>query len=358
MPSRSAYDPTKSYDWNYANAPDAADLDVPPMPGRWTFCGLQVASPLGVAAGPLLNGRWLLYYASLGFDVLTYKTVRSASRDCYPLPNLTPVAADRLAGSESELAAAAEMHGSWAVSFGMPSRAPEAWRADVADARRALPSGKRLVVSVVGTVQQGWGIDDLAADYALCARWAVESGADAVETNFSCPNVATCDGQLYQVPKDAAVVARTVREAIGRVPLVVKVGRLADQAGARELIRAVAPYATGLSMTNSIATRVRGADGQLFFDGQVRGICGAAIRDASIEQTALFSRLIRELGLSLEVIGVGGASTWADVQAYLDSGASSVHLATAAMVDPLVAITIKKAASNTPLTPSQSAATS
>ena len=40
-------------------------------------------------------------------------------------------------------------------------------------------------------------------DYAQCARWAVESGADCVEANFSCPNVATCDGQLYQDARQA-----------------------------------------------------------------------------------------------------------------------------------------------------------
>ena len=50
---------------------------------------------------------------------------------------------------------------------------------------------KLLVVSVVGTVQDGWSMDDLADDYARCARWAVESGADAVETNFSCPSRAS-----------------------------------------------------------------------------------------------------------------------------------------------------------------------
>jgi hypothetical protein len=46
---------------------------VPDVPGHWTFCGLPVASPLGMPAGPLLNSRWILHYAALGFDVLTYK---------------------------------------------------------------------------------------------------------------------------------------------------------------------------------------------------------------------------------------------------------------------------------------------
>ena len=71
----------------------AGDVDVPMYPGTWDFCGLPVDSPLGIPAGPLLNSRWILYYAGLGFSVLTYKTVRSAFRASYERPNLIPVAA-------------------------------------------------------------------------------------------------------------------------------------------------------------------------------------------------------------------------------------------------------------------------
>jgi dihydroorotate dehydrogenase (NAD+) catalytic subunit len=192
------YDISQTYDWNYDHAPEPLEVDVPPVVGQWKFCGLPVASPLGIPAGPLLNGRWLLYYASLGFDVLTYKTVRSGRRDCYPLPNLQPVRCAQLGGGERNLSAADTMQGSWAVSFGMPSKSPEVWRPDIECTKDKLPSGKVLVVSAVGTIQPEWTIDDLADDYARCARWAVEAGADGVETNFSCPNVSTCDGQLYQ----------------------------------------------------------------------------------------------------------------------------------------------------------------
>ena len=175
------YDCSRTYDYNYEHAPDSLDLEIPGVPGNWDFCGLPVNSPLGIPAGPLLNGRWLLYYASLGFDILTYKTVRSTERACYDLPNLQPVHSGQLTGEESAVSAVQEMTGSWAVSFGMPSKKPEIWRADIEKTRRELPEGKLLVVSVVGTIQDGWSIDDLADDYARCARWAVESGADAIE---------------------------------------------------------------------------------------------------------------------------------------------------------------------------------
>ncbi len=343
------YDIRQTYEWNYAHPPEPIQIDVPVVAGDWKFCGLPVASPLGVPAGPLLNGRWVLYYASLGFDVLTYKTVRSRPRKCYPLPNLVPVAADALWNSGQTLESATAMQGSWAVSFGMPSKDPAEWRADIEATRRELPAGKLLSVSVVATEQPGWTVDDLAADYARCARWAVESGADCVEANFSCPNVSTCDGNLYQHPQDSAIVAACVRQAVGHVPFIIKVGRVSDTEAAFALVDAVAPHASALAMTNSIAAQVRkpgSADqSSLYFDGQRRGICGAATLDASIDQVALFARALRQRQRSLSLIGVGGAATADAVRQYLQAGAEAVHMATAAMINPAVALEIRRSLS-------------
>jgi dihydroorotate dehydrogenase (NAD+) catalytic subunit len=342
MPDLPRYDPAQSYDWNYGHAPEPVAVEIPAVAGRWDFCGLKTASPLGVAAGPLLNGKWLLYYASLGFDVLVYKTVRSVERAAYPMPNLLPVRCGQLDGTQRELPASQTMEGSWAVSFGMPSRAPDVWRADVARTRRRLAPGKVLVVSVVGSVEPDWSIDDLAADYAKTAEWAIESGADAVETNFSCPNVSTCDGQLYQQPESASRVAAAVRARIGDVRLIVKVGHLSDAQSAAALVEALSPWAQALAMTNSVAAAVSDAEGRPLFDGERRGICGRGILRASIAQTAMVAGLIAERGLELRLVGVGGAATAEDVEAYLDAGAHAVHLATAAMVDPGVALAIRR----------------
>ena len=74
-----------------------------------------------------------------------------------------------------------------------------------------LAGGKFLSVSVVATPGLDDSIDDVAADYARCARWAVDSGADGVEANFSCPNVSSVDGQLYLNAADAGLVAARLR---------------------------------------------------------------------------------------------------------------------------------------------------
>ena len=338
----SRYDITKSYAWNYENAPDTVGVDVSAVPGEWDFCGLAVDSPLGMPAGPLLNGRWCLYYASLGFDVLTYKTVRSVERACYPLPNLQPVSCGQLQDGNRPVRAIANMRGSWAVSFGMPSQAPAVWRADVERTRAELPKGKLLSVSVVATVQDGWSMEDLADDYAQCARWAVESGADCVETNFSCPNVTTCDGQLYQEPETACLVAARVRDAIGQMPYVVKIGHVTTYDQGTALAEALAPYIDGLAMTNSVAATVSSIDGQLLFEGHPRGICGDATREASLAQVKLFVEIVQERRLDMQLIGVGGASNGDHVIGYLDAGANAVHIASAAMVDPLVGIEIRR----------------
>ena len=85
-------------------------------------------------------------------------------------------------GGESHVSAISEMDGTWAVSFGMPSAEPDIWRRDMEVTRKRLARGQILVASVVGTMQPDWTLEDLAEDYAQCAVWALESGADVVET--------------------------------------------------------------------------------------------------------------------------------------------------------------------------------
>ena len=342
------YQLSQTWRWNLENAPQLPKEKVVAenFPGNWSWCGLSVDSPLGIAAGPLLNSRWLLYYADLGYDILVYKTVRSSARECYPLPNLVPVEGSQLLVADTTVRAISQMTGSWAVSFGMPSVDPEQWRRDIEFARANLPSGKRLVVSVVGSQMPGEAdghrmLDQLADDFATCARWAVESGADGVEANFSCPNVSTADGQLYHQPQLSGFVAERIRAAIGDSALVLKIGFMEDEHQADDLLRYTSPFINGLAMTNTVSARVSTGD-RLLFDGQLRGICGDAIRKASLQQVANFRRRMDALAMPLDLIGIGGISSGAHVRQYLDAGATSVAMASSAMTDPQAGVRLRK----------------
>jgi dihydroorotate dehydrogenase len=127
--------------------------------------------------------------------------------------------------------------------------------------------------------------------------------------------------------------------------LILKIGWLPDRDQTLALVDAVTPFANALSMTNCIAALVTDEQSRPVFQGAPRGIGGKAILEASLAQVRTFHELIRRGELKL--IAVGGASSAADVRAYLDCGAQAVHMATAAMLNPLVAIEIRRAWSAT-----------
>lgn len=55
---------------------------------------MQVASRIGVPAGPLLDSRWTSLAASLGYDIVTYKTIRTAASAGHAPPNVLYLQAD------------------------------------------------------------------------------------------------------------------------------------------------------------------------------------------------------------------------------------------------------------------------
>src|SRR2546421_115731 len=94
----------RSYSWNYSHSPTLPRVRrVPSGPGGKIF-DHPLNSPIGIAAGPLLNSKWIEAYSRLGFDVLTYKTVRSMAMPAHALPNIRPVENREHAAIEGHLA--------------------------------------------------------------------------------------------------------------------------------------------------------------------------------------------------------------------------------------------------------------
>lgn len=347
------YDIHRSYEANYQEGPFIQEkAPARKIVKKERFLGFEVNSRLGVPAGPLLNSRWIQAYAELGFDLPVYKTVRTQATPSHPDPNCMFL---KLSGQiqESDFGKrlVATMNPPRHVeeisitnSFGMPSRDPQIWQADVQKAKAGLGEGQVLIVSAVGTP----GKQDLAADYARAAALAAEAGADVVEINLSCPNVVTGEGSVYTDPEFSSQISTRVKQAIGAVPLIIKIGYIADRSRLQKVVAANAPFVDAISGINTLSFEVVNEAGEAALPGKGRlrsGVCGSAIRECALSQAARIVDLKRKERYDFAVIGVGGVMTVEHIQAFFKAGVDSVMSATGAMWDPLLAYKYWKATS-------------
>jgi dihydroorotate dehydrogenase (NAD+) catalytic subunit len=349
---RGTYREDRSYEWNYEHGP-VFDGPWPAVPRTKPkrFLGLPVNSRLGIPAGLLLNSRWIEAYARLGYDLLTYKTVRSSARRCYPKPNWLyvpeaggveqPGRTMRAVGTRNADAARVTA----TVSFGMPSKAPDVWMEDVARARAALGPRQVLIVSVVATPAEGGNERELVADFADLTAMAREAGAHVVEANLSCPNVCTAEGEIFHDARLSGKVARAMRQAAGRVPVLLKIGYLPEKRPLASLLRAVSGQASGVVMVNGVARPVLDRAGRAAFgDGRkVAGILGRGIHELCVASVREAVAIRDKQLLDLDIIGVGGVAAVDDAARFFDVGAAAVMMGSAPMYDPTLAVRMKAA---------------
>jgi dihydroorotate dehydrogenase len=293
----------------------------------------------------LLNSKWIAGYARLGYDVLTYATVSSAFRPAYTLPNI------RLVESREQAAVAlrrAQTNGAvtLAVSLGMPSMEPDVWRKDVRRAKDALGRAQVLVVSVAGTVPPGGDAEALIADYARCAAWAAEAGADIVELQLATPDPFAEHAQMIfeNVPLSAQILYR-VRTSIGQ-PIVAKMGMFRAPRVLHETATKLAPWTNGFALVHGVMRRVVDEDGRAAFEGAGRDLAEVVGADTF----AVCARQVEEMlawrkagAWDRVIFGVGGITSVERALHLLHEGADVALVATAALVDPLFATRYREA---------------
>lgn len=372
---RPTYNFNRPYEWNYENGPDFEDeipSNISLNEASVRLLDLELAFPLGIPAGLLLNARWVELYARMGFDLLTYKTVRTRRHPSLPPPNclfvdtkgqLTPerfseklVAQGKAVGcrlktegeQEEKPSASSFLQpnslqpSAYSItnSFGMPSQDPREWQPDVERAKGCLGRGQVLVVSVVGTFLEEEGVDPFIKDFARCARLAAEAGADIVELNLSCPNSCAREGVLYTDPALAGRIVRSAKREIGDLPLFIKVGFYLDPRVMEALVSAVVPFVQGIVGINTLKMEVIGPDGRPALPGEGRqesGICGAGIQECGLRFIEDLTALRRREKYDFAIVGVGGVFSPQDMNAYLKLGVDAVQTCTGAMFDPYLA---------------------
>jgi len=160
-------------------------------------------------------------------------------------------------------------------------------------------------------------------EFAEVARKLTGAGADALELNASCPNVAEELGMLASDACNVEKVTAAVKDETD-LPVFVKlspnvtdikaVARAAEQGGADAITAAntLLGIAIDVGFRRPVLTNVTG------------GLSGPAAKPVAL-------RCVWEVSQAVEVpvIGCGGVATWEDAVEYLLAGASAVQVGTA-----------------------------
>lgn len=359
MPKQPAtiFDPAKTFDDNFDNGPFPIDPSRQPYKNeaepQYSFLGHKLYSPFGIAAGSLPTSKHVRYAFQRGFDVVCYKTQRSVIFPVNEFPNVVYLdvdgdltmekAAQPLVGKKTSDKPVEEL--TITNSFGNPSRGPEFWVEDMRHAVQSQGKGQLMIASVVGTIQDGFSQEDYYTDFANTAALAAQAGAEAIEINFSCPNVAN-EGVICYTHDAVVSIARQARELVGDVPIIGKLGYFnpEQQELLEQIILDSNPYISAWSAINTIQAAVVDENGDQLLPGKGRlksGVCGTAIKWAGIDMVKRLDAIRKKHGLDFEIIGVGGVMVPADFHDYRAAGADVVQSVTAAMWNQDLAAQIK-----------------
>ncbi len=185
---------------------------------------------------------------------------------------------------------------------------------------------KFILASIMGQNEAEWG---------ELARLCEENGADAVELNFSCPNMAEggLGSDIGQIPELVERYTRAAKQACS-IPVLAKLTpNVASMSPAAEA--ALRGGADGVSAINTIKSIVKVnphtyvSAPAVHGHSAVGGYSGCAVRPIAL-------RFVAELGANPALKGkhisaIGGVETWMDALEFILLGGDSVQVATAVM---------------------------
>lgn len=323
---------------------------------NYPFLGFSLNSLFGMAACPSTgNSAYIQASFSNGFDIITYKTQRSVRFPSNPFPNVLQVElGEHLTPERAKQSIVAfpperldPFNITIANSCGVNCEGPDYWTEDFAKALQAKGEGQLLMLGIQGSIQDGFSEDDYHEDFAKTAELGVAAGAQVMEINLSCPNVAH-EGVVCYVPQAVGSICKRVRERVGKdVKLLAKIGyfRQNQEELLATVVRTMGPYIDGVTAINTIPAPIIDRNGKQAFPGPGRekaGVSGVAIKWAGVEMSGRLKNLREVLGLDYAIIGVGGVMNPQDYRDYMLAGADAVQSATGAMWNPELALQIKR----------------
>lgn len=279
------------------------------------FCGVKCENPFFLSSSPVGNSAEMCERAyNAGWGGVVYKTLglENKFKVIMPSPRLNAYHYEdkRFVGLQN-----AEQ---------ITDRPIKDNIADLTYLKKKFPN-KVLVSSIMGFEDEDW---------ALLAEMSEGAGADMLELNFSCPQMARKDaghrvGQDYEavshfceVTKKASklpVIAKMTPNLTDMIPVAIAAKRGgADAISAINTIRAI----TDIDIDKYIPLpNIHGSSA-------ITGFSGAAAKPVAMR---FVSELCNSKDLNIPVSAIGGITTWKDALHFILLGATNIQVTTAIM---------------------------
>ncbi len=259
------------------------------------MAGLRLSNPTILASGILgYSAETLESIAESGAGAVVTKSVGLKPRRGYANPTIVQASCGLI------------------NAMGLPNPGIDEFVKEIHEAKAVLDVP--LIVSVYGFS---------AEEYAKVSKKAVDSGADAIELNVSCPHAKETGSEIGQNPKILTEVVGKVKAAVDKpvfvklppnVTSIVEIAEATVKAGADAItaINTVKAMAIDTETTLPILSNKTG------------GLSGPAIKPIAV-------RCVYEIyeQIKVPIIGCGGITNWRDAVEFLLAGASAVQIGTA-----------------------------
>ena len=177
---------------------------------------------------------------------------------------------------------------------------------------------KVVIASIMGQKEEEW---------IALAKMAEEAGCDAIELNFSCPQMKHkgMGSDVGQSPELVRNFTACVRKSVN-IPVIAKmtpnITHITEPA-----IACIEAGANAISAINTIKSVTMDVDAKVAGQRTISGYSGRAVRPIALRHVLELTQMPKKTELS----GVGGIETWRDALEFIQLGCNNVQVCTSVM---------------------------
>ena len=276
-----------------------------------SFCGIQCENPFFLASSAVCTNYEMVARAfEMGWAGVFYKTI--CKQDIHEV---------------SPRFDAVKEGASFAGFRNMEQLSENPYEMDFDILRRLKQNypSKVVVASVMGQFEEEW---------IELAKMAEEAGCDAVELNFSCPQMrlAGMGSDIGQDPELVNFYTSYVKRSV-TIPVIPKMTPNITQI-TRPAMGAYFAGANAISAINTIKSVTMSPEAEVSGKQTLSGYSGKAVKPIALRyilEMAMDPVINGSHGKPVELSGIGGIQTWRDALEFIQLGCRNVQVCTAIM---------------------------